>query len=159
MREVVPRGVEVDARRQVTAEETRLFNQLYGKPSFLGAYTAPNAPVGWDKVDPAALPEGPPKIRAGDENAAQFMTALGRIDEAFSVLDAYYFAEGFDCGEIRFTASQGTYTPHNDRLTWFLFNPALAPLRADKRFEDLVRRIGLSAYWKESGYPPDYRRA
>jgi inosine-uridine nucleoside N-ribohydrolase len=59
-----------------TAEETRLFDQLYGKPSFLGAYTAPNAPVGWDKVDPAALPEGPPKIHAGDENGAQFMVRM-----------------------------------------------------------------------------------
>ena len=59
-----------------TAEETRLFDQVYGKPSFLGAYAAPSAPVGWDKVDPAALPEGPPKIRAGDENAAQFMVRM-----------------------------------------------------------------------------------
>ena len=32
--------------------------------------------MGWDKVDPAALPEGPPKIRAGDENAAQFMVRM-----------------------------------------------------------------------------------
>jgi inosine-uridine nucleoside N-ribohydrolase len=59
-----------------TAQETRLFDQLYGKPFFLGAYTAPNAPLGWDKVDPVALPEGPPKIRAGDENAAQFMVRM-----------------------------------------------------------------------------------
>jgi purine nucleosidase len=59
-----------------TAEETRLFGQLYGKAFFLGAYTAPNAPGGWDKIDPAALPEGPPKIRAGDENAAQFMVRM-----------------------------------------------------------------------------------
>jgi inosine-uridine nucleoside N-ribohydrolase len=59
-----------------TAEETRLFGQLYGKPFFLGAYSAPNAPVGWDKIDPAALPEGLPKIRAGNENAAQFMVRM-----------------------------------------------------------------------------------
>ena len=59
-----------------TAEETRLFNRLYGKPFFLGAYSAPDAPAGWDKIDPAALPEGPPKTRAGDENAAQFMVRM-----------------------------------------------------------------------------------
>jgi purine nucleosidase len=59
-----------------TAEETRLFDQLYGKPFFLGAYSAPDAPLGWDKIDSAALPEGPPKIRAGDENAAQFMVRM-----------------------------------------------------------------------------------
>ncbi len=57
-----------------TAEETRLFDQLYGKPAFLGAYTSPNAPVGWDTVP--TLPEGPPKIRAGNENAAQFMVRM-----------------------------------------------------------------------------------
>jgi DNA-binding winged helix-turn-helix (wHTH) protein/tetratricopeptide (TPR) repeat protein len=91
------------------------------------------------------------------ENAAQFMTALGRIDEAFAVLRAYYFSEGFDCGEIRFSASQGTYTAHNDRLTWFLFNPALAPLRADRRFRRLVNDLGLVEFWRASGRWPDYR--
>jgi purine nucleosidase len=59
-----------------TAEETRLFDRLYGKPFFLGAYSAPDAPVGWDKIAPAALPEGPPKTRVGDENAAQFMVRM-----------------------------------------------------------------------------------
>jgi DNA-binding winged helix-turn-helix (wHTH) protein len=90
------------------------------------------------------------------ENAVQFMTALGRPDDAFEVLRAYYFSEGFDCGEVRFTSNQGTYTPHDDRLTWFLFNPAIAPLRADERFDELVARIGLAAYWRTSGRPPDY---
>lgn len=90
------------------------------------------------------------------ENAAQFMTALGRIDEAFAVLRAYYFSQGFDCGEVRFSENQGTYTPRNDRLTSFLFNPALAPLRADPRFGELMGRLGFTAYWRFSGRPPDY---
>ena len=59
-----------------TAEETRLFDRVYGKPSFLGAYTDAHAPVGWDKVDPARMPEGLPKIHAADENAAQFMVRM-----------------------------------------------------------------------------------
>jgi DNA-binding winged helix-turn-helix (wHTH) protein/tetratricopeptide (TPR) repeat protein len=90
------------------------------------------------------------------EIAAQFLTALGRVDQAFAVLRAYYFSDGFDCGEIRFNASAGTYTPRNDRLTAFLFNPALAPLRADARFGDLMERLGFAAYWRASGRPPDY---
>jgi DNA-binding winged helix-turn-helix (wHTH) protein len=90
------------------------------------------------------------------ENAAQFMTALGHVDEAYAVLRAYYFSEGFDCGEIRFSENQGTYTPRNDRLTSFLFNPALAPLRADARFGELMRRLGFTTYWRVSGHPPDY---
>jgi hypothetical protein len=90
------------------------------------------------------------------ENAAQFMTALGRVDDAFSVLLAYYFSEGFDCGEVRFSAGQGTYTPRDDRLTSFLFNPALAPLRKDARFAQLMERLGFSTYWSASRNPPDY---
>ena len=90
------------------------------------------------------------------ENAVQFLTALGRAEEAFAILIAYYFSEGFDCGELRFTSTQGTYTPHNDRLTGFLFNPALAPLRPDNRFSELMERLGLAAYWRASGRPPDY---
>jgi len=49
------------------------------------------------------------------ENAAQFMSALGRLDEAFAVLRAYYFSEGFDCGEVRFERATGSFTPRNDR--------------------------------------------
>jgi purine nucleosidase len=61
-----------------TAEETRLFDQLYGKPFFLGAYSAPDAPAGWDQIAPAQLPEGPPKTRVSDESAAQFMVRMVR---------------------------------------------------------------------------------
>ena len=61
-----------------TAEETRLFSRLYGQASFLGAYSAADAPAGWDKVDPARVPEGLPKTHAADENAAQFMVRMVR---------------------------------------------------------------------------------
>jgi hypothetical protein len=30
-------------------------------------------------------------------------------------------------------------------------------MRADPRFERLVREIGLERYWRESGSKPDYR--
>lgn len=90
------------------------------------------------------------------ENAVQFMAAMGKIDEAFNVLRAYFFSEGFDCGEVRFSASQGTYTPRNDRLTAWLFNPAMAPIRRDNRFTEIVSRLGLTRYWKDAGSFPDY---
>ncbi len=61
-----------------TAEETRLFDRLYGKPFFLGAYSDADAPAGWDKVDAARMPEGLPKTHAGEENAAQFMVRMVR---------------------------------------------------------------------------------
>jgi purine nucleosidase len=59
-----------------TAEETRIVNQLYGKPFFLGPYAAPDAPAGWDKINLADMPEGLPKIHAADETAAQFMVRM-----------------------------------------------------------------------------------
>ena len=95
------------------------------------------------------------------ENAAQFMASLGQADAAFEVLRAYYFSEGFDCGEVRFESSIGSFTPRNDRQTGLLFNPAIAPLRSDPRFAKLMNDLHLTDYWRQSGVQPDYlaRRA
>jgi tetratricopeptide (TPR) repeat protein len=90
------------------------------------------------------------------ENAAQFAAALGRRDDSFRILNAYYFGEGYDVGEIRFTRAQGTLSPRNDRLTIFLFNPVLADLRHDPRFERLAARLGLVDYWRAVRKAPDY---
>jgi tetratricopeptide (TPR) repeat protein len=90
------------------------------------------------------------------ENAAQFMSALGQVDDAFAVLRAYYFAEGFDPGEVRFGGAIGAYTSRNDRQTAFLFNPAMANVRADQRFALLAKELKLSDYWQASGRKPDY---
>jgi tetratricopeptide (TPR) repeat protein len=113
--------------------------------------------------DPAAI-DGAMKqqverahLAAGSaENAFQFAAAFGRFDECFRIMDAYYFAEGFDPGELRFTRSQGTYTPRNDRLTGLLFNPVMAEVRRDPRFAALTRRLGLADYWRTAGKLPDY---
>lgn len=90
------------------------------------------------------------------ENAAQFMATLGRPDEAFAALRAYYFGEGFDPGEVRFGGSTGSFTASNDRQTAFLFNPALAPIRADARFAKLMNDLHFADYWRASGVKPDY---
>lgn len=90
------------------------------------------------------------------ENAAQFMAVLNRFDDAFKVLRAYYFSEGFDCGEVRFEQATGSFTPRNDRQTWFLFNPAFASMRSDPRFPKLLNDLKLADYWRASGTKPDY---
>lgn len=90
------------------------------------------------------------------ENTIQFASALGRIDEAFAIIEAYYFARGFNVPELRFTREQGTYLRADDRLTGFLFNPALEPLRDDRRFDRLVADLGLKKFWRASGKLPDY---
>ena len=91
------------------------------------------------------------------ENAIQFACALGRVDTAFAIADAYYMGRGFTVPEVRFTPEQGSYSPPGDRMTAFLFMPVLAPMRADPRFGRLVAALGLEKYWKESGSRPDYR--
>ena len=93
------------------------------------------------------------------ENAIQFTTALGRLDDAFAVAEAYYFSRGFVVPEVRFTVQQGSYTPMSERQTMFLFNPSLARFRADPRFDRLVQEIGLKDYWQRSGAKPDYLRS
>lgn len=91
------------------------------------------------------------------ENGMQFLAALGRRDEAFAVADAYYFARGFDPGELRFSTEQGTYTRRNARRTHILFLPPTAAMRADPRFARLADELGLVRYWRDAGVRPDYQ--
>ena len=90
------------------------------------------------------------------ENAAQFMATLGRFGEAFAVLRAYYFADGFDCGEVRFERATGSFTPRNDRQTAFLFHPVFSSMRSDPRFSKLMNELHFTDYWRASGHNPDY---
>lgn len=91
------------------------------------------------------------------ENTIQFASALGRLDQAFAVADAYLFGRGFEVSERRFSEIQGVYTRFSDRRTTALFAPSTAAMRGDPRFERLVEEIGLTRYWREAGIVPDYR--
>jgi DNA-binding winged helix-turn-helix (wHTH) protein/Tfp pilus assembly protein PilF len=92
------------------------------------------------------------------ENSMQFASFLGRTDAAFQVADAYYLDRGFRVPDVRFTAEQGGYTRRGDRRTYVLFLPSTAAMRRDPRFDAMVRELGLTRYWAESGVQPDYRR-
>ena len=92
------------------------------------------------------------------ENAMQFAVALGQLDQAYAIADAYYFGRGFAVPDLRFTSEQGTYTPAQERQTWFLFTPVMANFRADSRFRNLTAETGLDAYWRAAAVAPDYRR-
>ena len=87
------------------------------------------------------------------ENGIRALSAMGRITEAFSVADAYYFNRGFAVPD----APSSNYSSIEQRQTRLLFEPVTRPMRADARFEKLVKDLGYDAYWRQSGKPPDYR--
>lgn len=91
------------------------------------------------------------------ENAIQAASALGRLDDAFAVANAYFFARGFDPGELRFRTTNRVFTRHRERRTAFLFQPATAAMRRDPRFATLCAELGLTRYWQLAGTAPDYR--
>jgi hypothetical protein len=92
------------------------------------------------------------------ENTIQFAAALGRIDAAFELANAYYFGRGFEVADIRFTPEQRIYTRRQNRRTQFLFYPSTVNLRADPRFERLAEELQLAKYWRDTGIVPDYRK-
>ncbi|NML06962.1 winged helix-turn-helix domain-containing protein [Sphingomonas sp. G-3-2-10] len=92
------------------------------------------------------------------ENTIQFASALGRLDAAFEVVNAYFFERGFKTSDQRFP-EQRTYNSRINRRTHFIFLPSTAAMRADPRFEALVGELGLTKYWREAGILPDYKRA
>lgn len=92
------------------------------------------------------------------EIAIMFAAAVGRLDDAFAVLMAYYFNRGFEMSDRRYSNEQGRFSSQRQRNTFFLFLPLTAALQTDPRFDALVKEIGLEDYWRKSGTLPDYRR-
>ncbi len=85
-------------------------------------------------------------------DAIRVLTALGRIDQAFAVVEALYFGEGYVITDWYGTA----FTPEQ-RDSRVLFEPATRALRVDGRFEAVVARLGLDAFWRLRRVRPDYR--
>ena len=83
---------------------------------------------------------------------AQACIALGDADAAYALFDGYYFGEGRWSKLAPLGGDQ-------DRVTSPLFQPPMRPVWREPRFDRLLERIGLNAYWRESGTVPDFRRA
>jgi DNA-binding winged helix-turn-helix (wHTH) protein/tetratricopeptide (TPR) repeat protein len=92
------------------------------------------------------------------EGAIQFAAAAGRLDDAFAIANAYYFARGFTVPDVRFSVEGGTYSPRRDRLSGFLFLPHMHAMRADPRFGAMMTELGMARYWADAGVRPDYQR-
>ena len=104
----------------------------------------------------AILKERSRKAAFSAEYSIRVASALGRIDDAFAIANAYYFGRGFTIPD--FPAPGSKFTP-DQRQTRLLFEPVTRPMRDDPRFDRLVDEIGLKRYWRESGVQPDYLRA
>jgi DNA-binding winged helix-turn-helix (wHTH) protein/tetratricopeptide (TPR) repeat protein len=93
------------------------------------------------------------------QNAIIFAATTGRLDTAFLVAGAYFFDEGWRMPDQRYTSDIRLYSANRSRPTYFFFDQHLAGMRADARFNGLMERIGLEAYWRAVGVQPDYRAA
>lgn len=85
--------------------------------------------------------------------------ALGRVDDAYALLDAFYFSRGFTVPDVPPEPGRMAEATLDERFTGFLFLPVMRPVRADARFGRLTEALGLERYWRESGAKPDFRDA
>lgn len=91
--------------------------------------------------------------------AVQHLAALGAVDAAFEVARGYLVRKGPMVGQLRHSdAEMVRLNEQHRRKTMMLFIPATAPMRADPRFLELMREIGLARYWEASGLGPDALR-
>jgi tetratricopeptide (TPR) repeat protein len=85
--------------------------------------------------------------------AIPYLSALQAVDQAFAAsYDLYFGKRDPQTGERDLAAH------HPPRMTFLLFQPPTAAMRADPRFAKLTRAIGLDDYWRESATSPDFRR-
>lgn len=85
-------------------------------------------------------------------SAVALATALGRIDTAFALLQAYYFQDGPFAPRLRPAAVAAPCC-----VTEILFRDPNEALYRDRRFGRLLERTGLEGYWRSTGTQPDFR--
>lgn len=98
----------------------------------------------------AAAMTGPPI------SAIMVLSALGRLDEAFTVANGYMLRRGPSLMPLSPRPGQAGMTDERRRHSQLFFIPVTAPLRADPRFLALCRDCGLVDYWRQSGHWADF---
>jgi len=89
-------------------------------------------------------------------HAVMTLAALGDLDRAFAVAEAYLLERGPLIASVRWREGQVAIPDQRRRKTHMLFVPATAPLRRDPRFARLMEDVGLAAYWGAAGVTPDH---
>jgi DNA-binding winged helix-turn-helix (wHTH) protein len=92
-------------------------------------------------------------------NAVMLLAGMRELDLAFEVAEAYLLERGRLMASVDWRPGQPSVNDLHRRLTNMLFIPPTAVMRADPRFEGLVRDIGLTSYWERAGVIPDYKQA
>jgi tetratricopeptide (TPR) repeat protein len=93
-----------------------------------------------------------PKI-GPNTGALGWLAALGAVDLAFEVLEAYYL--GGNLAGQRYPPPG----PLDKRPTGFgLLNTSILEQRNHPRFKALLERTGLEGYWRKSRTQPDFRK-
>jgi TolB-like protein/DNA-binding winged helix-turn-helix (wHTH) protein len=114
-------------------------------PADLPADLAPEALAAWRgflAVKPGDDAQAARRVaHAANSGALDLQTAVLMLAQLHDLDDAFSDAERI--------ASQP------DRNPKFLFEPAAAPLRRDRRFMDLATRFDLLGYWRDVGHWPD----
>jgi hypothetical protein len=87
-------------------------------------------------------------------NAIMTLSALDELDAAFDVAFGTFLRRGRLIGTLWEGAGEMPVKTLRWRRTVALFIPATARLRADPRFSELCRGLGLTRYWRDR--PPDY---
>lgn len=90
-------------------------------------------------------------------NAVMILCALGEIDRAFAVAEAYLLETGPLMAAVRWRPGDPLVNDQRRRKSNMLFVPVSAPMRADPRFEGLMDRVGLTEYWARARVTPDHK--
>lgn len=91
-------------------------------------------------------------------SAVMMLNALGEIDRAFAVAEAYLLERGPLMASVRWRPGQVSINDQHRRKTNMLFVPVSANMRADPRFLRLTEEIGLADYWSRARVTPDFLR-
>ena len=104
----------------------------------------------------AGLARGGPLLAV---TATLDLAALGEVDTALDVTEAYLLERGALQAGTTWKPGQPLHVDVRRRLTNHLFLPVCAPLRAHPRFAGFMRQTGLEAFWAATGRTPEHLRA